>query len=88
MCGDSTILESVDALMNDQKADMVFTDPPYGMNLNADFSDMDSKFKGSDGGNKYEQVIGDNDDFKPEWPIKCMDRASNYAGLRIGINEI
>ena len=66
MCGDSTSIDAVDALMAGQKADMVFTDPPYGMFLNADYSDMDSKFKGSSGGNKYTQVIGDNSDFSPE----------------------
>jgi len=66
MCGDSTSIDAVDKLMNGKKADVVFTDPPYGMFLNADYSDMNSKFKGSKGGNKYDQVIGDNDDFSPE----------------------
>ena len=66
MCGDSTSIDAVETLMDGQKADMVFTDPPYGMFLNADYSDMDSKFKGSSGGNKYTQVIGDNADFSPE----------------------
>jgi DNA modification methylase len=66
MCGDSTSIDAVEKLMNGKKADVVFTDPPYGMFLNADYSDMDSKFKGSKGGNKYDQVIGDNDDFSPE----------------------
>lgn len=66
MCGDSTSIDAVDKLMDGRKADVVFTDPPYGMFLNADYSDMDSKFKGSKGGNKYEQVIGDNDDFSPD----------------------
>ena len=66
MCGDSTSIDAVEKLMGGQKADVVFTDPPYGMFLNADYSDMDSKFKGSKGGNKYDQVIGDNDDFSPE----------------------
>jgi DNA modification methylase len=32
MCGDSTKQEDVDMLMNGQKADMVFTDPPYSVN--------------------------------------------------------
>jgi len=30
MCGDSTVRENVERLMDGQKADMVFTDPPYG----------------------------------------------------------
>lgn len=66
MCGDSTSVDAVEKLMDGQKADMVFTDPPYGMFLNADYSDMDSKFKGSKGGNKYDQVIGDHNDFSPD----------------------
>ena len=32
MCGDSTSIDAVDRLMDGQKADMVFTDPPYGDN--------------------------------------------------------
>lgn len=31
MCGDSTSKADVDKLMNGEKADMVFTDPPYGV---------------------------------------------------------
>ena len=31
MCGDSTKKEDVDLLMNGEKADMVFTDPPYNV---------------------------------------------------------
>lgn len=31
MCGDSTSLEAVQRLMEGKKADMVFTDPPYGV---------------------------------------------------------
>lgn len=78
LCGDSTDSDSASRLMNGQKADMVFTDPPYGMFLNADFSDMDSKFKGSSGGNKYEQVKGDNQDFKPEL-ISTVFENFNYC---------
>jgi len=31
LCGDATIKEDVERLMDGQKADMVFTDPPYGV---------------------------------------------------------
>ena len=34
LCGDSTDSDAVARLMDGQKADMVFTDPPYGVNMN------------------------------------------------------
>lgn len=33
MCGDSTSIDAVDKLMDGNKADMVFTDPPYGIDF-------------------------------------------------------
>ena len=33
MCGDSTSIDAVEKLMDGQKADMVFTDPPYGVSI-------------------------------------------------------
>lgn len=38
MCGDSTSIDAVDKLMDGNKADMVFTDPPYGINEKGDRS--------------------------------------------------
>ena len=32
MCGDSTSIDDVEKLMDGQKADVLFTDPPYGVN--------------------------------------------------------
>lgn len=68
MCGDSTCKDDVEKLMNGEKADMVFTDPPYGMNLNTDYSGMSGNGRK---GKTYSKVIGDNDDFKDEL-ITCI----------------
>ncbi len=39
MCGDSTSMDAVDQLMNGETAEMIFTDPPYGVGL--DYNDHD-----------------------------------------------
>lgn len=38
MCGDSTSIDAVNKLMGGKKADMVFTDPPYGVNFQSGMS--------------------------------------------------
>ena len=71
ICGDSTDVNVIDRLMDGVKADCVLSDPPYGMNLDTDFSTIKGSMKSlgrknHTEGNKYEKVIGDNEDFKPE----------------------
>ena len=44
MCGDSTDKETVEFLMDGKKADMVFTDPPYGYNYQSNMREKTSKF--------------------------------------------
>lgn len=99
MCGDSTNLADVDALMDGAGVDMIYTDPPYGMNLDTDFSSMKNHLdfaqeKGFVGGKKYEQGIVD--DFTPEmldtvFAIKAAEvflwGADYYAELLPGRND-
>lgn len=67
LCGDATSKEDVQRLMNGEKADMVYTDPPYGMDLDTDYSKM--KFKSTRSGQtsrrSYDAVIGDDSEFDP-----------------------
>lgn len=44
MCGDSTKLEDIEKLMDGNKADMVFTDPPYGYNYQSNKRKKTKKF--------------------------------------------
>jgi 16S rRNA G966 N2-methylase RsmD len=56
MCGDSTSVDAVDKLMAGQKADMVFTDPPYGI-AHSGKGITANGVKGNDFG----QIMGDQD---------------------------
>lgn len=58
MCGDSTSIGAVEKLMDGQKADMVFTDPPYGINEKCDraFSSKTRLAKG----NTFDQIKNDD----------------------------
>jgi 16S rRNA G966 N2-methylase RsmD len=71
LCGDSTDVLAVERLMDGKKADMVFTDPPYGMKLQANYhrsewGDRPNKHSGGNQGNAHRNVAGDHDDFTPE----------------------
>ena len=66
LCGDSTDSDAVAKLMDGEKADMVFTDPPYGINVVQGSKVGGDKGFGSVGGNKivkaknYSEIIGDD----------------------------
>jgi len=66
LCGDSTNPQHVEKLMDGKKADMVYCDPPYGMNLNTDYSQIKGSAKSPNAkGYKWKEVIGDDSDFDP-----------------------
>ena len=76
MCGDSTSAQDISILLHGETPDIVYTDPPYGMNLDTDYSDMKNHLdfateKHFTGGKKYNQ--GKVDDFNPEMITSCLD---------------
>ena len=70
MCGDSTDLGAVGDLMDGVKMDALYTDPPYGMDVDTDYANIHtSRSTKALGGGKqrnhtnYEKVIADDKDF-------------------------
>ena len=69
MCGDSTDKETVELLMDGKKADMAFTSPPYGVNL--DYNTYEDTFENTT--NLIERVL----------PMLCKF-TENYVVLNWG----
>jgi DNA modification methylase len=65
LCGDSTKIEDVERLMDGKKADMVFTDPPYGIDWNTDYTRFTGGLKPSE--NIYSKIENDQKQFDPTW---------------------
>jgi len=67
LCGDSTDSDQVAKLMNGEKADMVFTDPPYGIDYNDGRWDEIQKKHTGGKSKKFGKIIGDAEDFNPSF---------------------
>jgi DNA modification methylase len=57
LCGDSTDSDAVARLMDGEKADIMVSDPPYGIDLDTDYSKMGATTT------KYEKIKGDDKEF-------------------------
>ena len=76
MCGDSTDKATVELLMDGKKADMVFTDPPYGMKKEADGVLNDNL--------NYDDLI----EFNKKWiPLTFANTKENGSWYCWGIDE-
>jgi len=73
MCGDSTSIDAVEKLMDGKKADFVYMDPPYGMNLDTKYLKSE-KVKGK----SYSPVIGDEEYFDPSFFFEYFNDAREH----------
>lgn len=73
MCGDSTSIDAIERLMNDEEVDMVFTDPPYGISVvHGGGASSKTGFVGARNApgqlgraREYRPIIGDDEPFDP-----------------------
>jgi DNA modification methylase len=73
LCGDSTLIDDVDRLMGGEKAEMVFTDPPYGVDYHG--SHVGLYRKGDNSNKSVKRIKNDKEtdiSFIYEGFIGCM----------------
>lgn len=75
MCGDSTDAGSIAILMDGQKADMVFTDPPYGISIVGDNGKVGAENLAKN--RVYSKVIADDTTETAEKAYKILKSYSN-----------
>ena len=93
-CIDSTDEVKVKEFLGNSTPTFIWSDAPYGMRLNCDFSSAKSRLdfaeeKSAFGGNKYENVAGDHEDFDPSFFLSTFQAkeqfwwGANYYAERI-----
>lgn len=69
LCGDSTKAEDVGRLMAGERAELVFTDPPYGMSFQSNMRTASDKFA----------VIANDDTILTEWIPRAIEHSSGWV---------
>lgn len=72
LCGDSTDIKQVERLVNNKKIDMVFTDPPYGMNY--DDNTWETTWGNGIKGKKFGKIKGDDKPFDPSFILNIFPK--------------
>lgn len=78
MCGDSTSIDAVEKLMDGQKADMVFTDPPYNI---AYGSSKNPKWGSKWNGRNNDGAIKNDNMSREDFEKFCKDWAGTLAAV-------
>jgi DNA modification methylase len=80
-CGDSTSTTDVDALMQGKRAEMCFTDPPYGVDYDGGAFTVREKLKNDASNNIYDAVL-------PLLISTCSDSAAFYIWHAAGYADV
>ena len=85
LCGDATSEKDFKRLMGKEKADMVFTDPPYGIDVVGKEGTIGKGVKCKEG--HYRPMYNDNEPFDPEFLFGMSKRifvfGANYYAKRL-----
>jgi DNA modification methylase len=94
MCGDSTSVDAVEKLMDGNKADMVFTDPPYGISYQSNERTQSEKFDVIKNDNVILDIVPIIEIFSKGWVFiwttwKVLDKwLENTKGLGFPSNMV
>lgn len=79
LCGDSTNIQHVERLMDGKKADMVFTDPPYGIDVVGSDGNIGGGTRNAPT-TKFKKIIGDDKEFECMFLLALADKTILFGG--------
>lgn len=81
MCGDSTSIDAVEKLMDGEKADMVFTDPPYGVDYDGGAKSKRRKIENDESTDIYDGALPMLYAFTQDKAALYIWHAAGYADM-------